>query len=275
MRYPAACMSPDLLGLLPFSAQGQPGASATYQPLADPVAWDRFYEWWFRVKSWLLEITIAFDPATVAPGGANPGTYTLLLARQLTGHEIEQERALLRPGAQDDVLAPTDGHGRFTGVLSIGSPDDYFNTIDWTAEMNICPLAAPGGYQAIGDAGLPAVRYATDPLALTFTPTITLVVSATYDDGTEGIFSIQLHDPALSPSPPADVLATGGTMDGFALDAYAIGFSPSYADLGVAPVITLTPFEWYEFRRSNETEPIYDSTDGTVIDGQTPFTNVL
>lgn len=277
MRIPAACVSESILGLMPFSGLGATGGSAVYRPLSDPLPYQKMYEWQWRVKSFLLEIEITFDAGTVSPGAPNPGTYTMVLTRTVAPFASEQERALIRPGAQDDFATPTDGLCEWTcDPLVISLPgDDYFNSITWTATMRLCSLAAPTGFTATGDAGLPANRYAVDEPSETFEPTLTLVIDATYDDGTEGTLTIQLHDPDLSPSPPSDVIPMDGSIDGRAFSGYAIGFTPTYAAGGVAPVVTLTPLEWYEYRRTNGTEPIFDSTDGTVLPGQTPFTNVL
>jgi len=259
------------MGLLPFGPAGHPGASAEYYPLLAGVHWTQFYPWWYRVKTWLLEITITFDPATVAPGNPSVHTYAMALSRQVSPYEAEGERAMIRPGVGNPI---SPGACRFTGALALPSGDAYFSAIEWNAALAICDTEAPTGYTATGDAGKPATRYSID--LEHFLPSVTLNIGAVFSDGAEGLLGIQLHDPFAAASPPTeDVIGMEGEMDGIPFAGYAINFGPTYADGGVAPVVTLTPAEWYEFRRSDGSEPIYDASTGAILPGMTPFTQQL
>lgn len=266
------------MGLLPFGPEGIEGGP-TYEPLLDGVPWDIFYEWWYRILVWRLDIEIAMDPDTVFPGAPTTALYSMFLTRQLEPHATEKERAMIRPGARDNYLTgPLNAKSLFHGALNVPLPgDDYFSSISWSATMQLCGLAAPGGHDPTP--AEPGTRYSIDRPALEFHPGLTLAIHATYDDGSEGVFTIQLHDPSLATEPPDDVITGLGTMDGIAFVLYAVGFNPfgtgRYSWGGVPPVISLTPVEWCESRRSDETEPIVDKNTGLVLPGMTPFTNVL
>lgn len=208
--------------------------------------------WWVN-HGLMLNLLFHVDPATSA-SSATTYTRQILLERELYD-AVPEEWAVLYPGPEIDLEFPAGSGGPAeyyggmrwrSGNIAEGA-DDVFNSTDILVELDLFT----GGY-ASGGAGL-----------LTFT--VKLRFSMTYDDGSEGTITLQTL-PTLDPDPSyfeatsCDFL--GGSFTLRAGDSAGFGSSLYMT----APIeVELVPCLWLEYRRSNGTEPIYDSATGTVL----------
>ena len=225
------------------------------------VAIEDGVELWWIVQGIMMTVTWSVNPDT-STSGASTYTRTLFLERGLFDGAL-QEWALQYPWFEldydypDGVSAPTPDWYRafFWSGLEEQGEDDVMQSTTMSAAMSLFH----GGYGEGMVAGEMSIA-------------IKLRFEMAYDDGTEGtlfIHSVPMDDPdPFDGVYQADTTASlmGSTFPVTVGDTAAPPAGAStYHFGGVPPTIELTPALWFEYRRSNGAEPIYDFATGTQL----------
>ncbi len=228
-----------------------PGARAPTSPdttFLPPVVCALAEMHYYVTKRYRMRIDFSVDPATSASSST---TYAL---------EFEILRNL-GPGPMLEPILFLTGVFDWDGTIDITSPDDVFNSINLGGAFYLFQ----DGWVIPTDPGGPPVGSVMPSYRFNFT--------GVYDDGSEGTF-YATTDPPASIEPPlpgtaqvvtsvVTILPPGGVGDPIItachfIDTEGGGVSPYFFG-GQAPAITLTPLEAYEWRRSDDTEPMWDA----------------
>jgi hypothetical protein len=219
----------------------------TIHPFATTRA--KSFEWFWRVKLWTVTInlTTALDSYVIAIPNVQ---------MKLDGVVATSERDL--------VCFITQGGGLFGIYMEGGGVVDEPG-VDISALFH-CALFSPLGDTGTFTGGTLVSNpppWTTDGIrtnAGSDYPMFVFMVGVTGDDVVAS--DISTYDDSVATS-SGSIL----TFDGHSVHTYS-------NSLGDITSVSCDPQEWWEYRRADGTEPIYDSATGAILPGMTPHTSL-